>query len=43
MSFHDSFDFGPVERKAIVDTARWIAGTMVFLGALATAAVVALH
>ena len=43
MSVQNSFDFGPEERKAIIDTARWVAGSMVFLGALAAAAVVAAH
>lgn len=35
-------DFGPDERRAVVDTARWIAGTMIFLAAVVAAVVITL-
>lgn len=39
MTVENHFDCGPEDRRAIIDTARWVGGTMIFLTAVAAAVI----
>jgi hypothetical protein len=42
MTVKSDVNFGQEEYKAIVDTARWVGGTMIFLTAVVTAILIGL-
>lgn len=42
MTGKSQLNFGPEEQKAIVDTARWVGGLMIFLTAVVAAILIGL-
>jgi len=42
MSVKNHFEFGPEDHKVIIETARWVGGTMVFLVAVVTAVMISI-